>query len=163
MKEQCGVGVGDGGYKERWGWGGRGVWIKLKKGEVGNKEGLHKIGGLGPLCQLCFLLLLISKCPVISKLHENKRQNFIAKKSLDVMCIRYFLELAPSSIRHLGCLVFKRMCPLCFQKLKICCLSALSLKVLTAPCYENSFIDAPSFYDFPPILCVEIAVKCFNR
>ena len=45
----------------RWGlqvagkWGGGGGWTKFGKGGI--RGGLHKIGGLGPLCQLCYCML----------------------------------------------------------------------------------------------------------
>ena len=45
------MGVEVGGGRKGWRVG---VWTKFEKGWVGNiGRGLHKIGGLGPLCQLC--------------------------------------------------------------------------------------------------------------
>ena len=40
--------------KEQWGWRLE-EWVgqNLKKMGVGNRVGLHKIGGLAPLCQVC--------------------------------------------------------------------------------------------------------------
>ena len=43
----------------RKGWrGGGGGWTKFEKEVVGNIEGLYKVGGLGPLCQLGSIKLM---------------------------------------------------------------------------------------------------------
>ena len=49
------MGGGDRGWRQQ----GRGLGQSFKKG-VGNIVGLHKIGGLGPLCQLWFQIINFS-------------------------------------------------------------------------------------------------------
>ena len=53
QKEQWGVGAGVGGNME-------GGLDKILKWGFGNIVGLHKIGGLGPLCQLWFQIIKFS-------------------------------------------------------------------------------------------------------
>ena len=53
QKEQWGVGAGVGGNRE-------GGFDKILKWGFGNIVGLHKIGGLGPLCQLWFQIIKFS-------------------------------------------------------------------------------------------------------